>query len=643
MNVRCYTLLLVVLLILPGSASAQEADTLTSTNYDAERSVIESALGTVVKVIKTATFRDGDDSMNNRLHDLAARLNAVNQSLNPTPATPFSAAVTTDPEPPKPPPSITDLQELEDLLNELYNQVRDIRTTLQAEENYELAEQLAPVENGIDNAVVQTRRLIRNQPMPAIADAEPQELEEPETPSSPWLEPGSYEEGRRRGGSGEIRGDLDEGLDDMREGMRDARSAYREAMDEMREGIAEARDAVHVAVEEADPYSDSRRYYRYREPRSPFDDFDYADAYVGEFYNRWPYRETALYRPIPAIRYNRVEGLVLGARLLPLEWGDWDSAKIYGQAGYAFELKKARYEVGAEIRPFPYASDDYDFKIGGAYRRNTATNDTWKMNWVENTIAALLFEYDYLDYYQVDGFSLYAIQRLSSYAQFSIGYRSETYSSLDKESTWSLFGGHEFRLNPGVNRGLMNSMLFTLEGGQLSGLYSIPRGFAFRFEGELGDSFGGDFSFNRFLGDMRVYMPFGFSSSFAIRTRAGYASDNTPIQKMFTLGGIGSVRAYPQNVFFGTRMLLANVEYTIAHISPLDDIFADVQVFGFGDAGWVNTATSNEFDFGDVFPAAGVGLSFADRSVRLELAWPLKDVGGQRGDPTLWLRLTPTF
>ena len=636
MHIRCYVTLFAASLLLPLSLHAQETDTLGTSDYRAERTVIESALGTVVKVIKTATFRDEDETVSNRLHDLAARLNAVNQSL---PSTPFAQAITSDDEP-APPPSVTDLQNLETSLNELYNLVRDLRTTLQADNNFELASQLAPVEEGIDNAVVQTRRLIRNQPEPALANAE---LEEPEAPSSPWLEPGTYREGQRNGNTGNVRPEIDDAMNDVRESMADARNSYDEAMDDVRAGIAEARQAVNNAVKDVDPYrNNSRKYYRYREPRSPFDDFDYADAYVGEFYNRWPYRETALYRPIPAIRYNRVEGLVLGARLMPLEWGDWDSAKIYGQAGYAFEMKKPRFEIGAEVRPFPHLTDDFDFKFGGAYRRNTTTNDTWKMNWVENTIAALLFEYDYLDYYGVDGFSFYAVQRLSPYAQFSIGYRSEKYSTLVNEATWSLFGGHEFRLNPPASPGHMNSMVFTLEGGQLSGLYSIPRGIAFRFEGEVGDGLGGDFAFNRYVGDMRFYVPFGYSSSIGFRFRAGYASDSAPIQKAFTLGGIGSVRAYPQNGFLGTRMLLANVEYTIAHISPLDDIFNSVQIFGFGDAGWVNTPGTNEVDLDDVFPAAGLGLSFADRSIRLELAWPLKDVGGDR-DPTLWLRLTPTF
>lgn len=628
MTVRYYTLLLAALIAWPAQLFAQQADTTASNNYQAERRIIESTLGAVVKVIKTATFRDGDTPVDNRLQDLATRLNAVNMAL---PVAPLSANAPAD----TPPPSISDLQQLENMLNELYDQVRDLRTTFQAENNYELANRLIPVETGIDEAVVQTRRIIKADEALMVADLQVDEDRQGER----WLKPGRYRDGERRS-SGEVGSETDDAMDDVRDSMDDVRVTYREAMEDVRQGVTEARNAVH----DADRYASNRKYYRYREPRSPFDDFDYADAYVGEFFNRWPYRETALYRPVPAIRYNRVEGLVLGARFLPLEWGDWESAKIYGQAGYAFEMKKPRYEVGLEVRPFPHVTDDFDFKLGASYRRNTTTNDLWKINWLENSLSAMLFEYDYMDYFEVQGFSVYAIQRLSPYAQFSLGYRSEDYSSLENKTTWSLFGGNEFRLNPFINEGRMNSAVFALEGGQLAGLHSVPRGTAFRFEAEVGqlETGSGNLNFSRYLGDMRFYIPFGYSSSFGMRFRGGFASEDTPIQKMFTLGGIGSIRAYPQNAFYGTRMVLANAEYTIANISPLDDIFDDIQLFGFAEAGWVNAFGNNTIDKDNIFPAAGFGLSFADRSIRLELAWPLKEYGGQK-DPTLWLRLSPTF
>ena len=85
-------------------------------------------------------------------------------------------------------------------------------------------------------------------------------------------------------------------------------------------------------------------------------------------------------------------------------------------------------------------------------------------------------------------------------------------------------------------------------------------------------------------------------------------------------------------------MLLGNVEYIVDDIEPFDDI----QLIGFADLGWVNAFGTNDFDFDDVIPSAGIGLGLDDRDVRLELSWPLRDFGGDQG-PSLWLRITPSF
>ena len=635
MTAHCYrpllTCLLFIGLLAPSTLFAQEADTSRTNDYATERDFIQSTLGTFVKVISTASFREEDPSVTDRLQSLAERLNSVNQSL---PGKTLLTATTQEDSTKA--LSLAELQTLEESLDELYAMVRDMRMSMEAENNFEVADRLAVVEKGIDSAVVQTRRLLRSgddtqgelmemEPTPAIAAAEP-ELE-PETEEGEWLRPGQYRDDARYAS-----------VDDDDERSGEETFANWDIDNDIRRSIREATDAAY----EAHSYSSNRKYYRYREPSSPFDDFDYADAYVGEFFNKWPFRETALYRPIPAIRYNRVEGLVLGGRLLPLEWGDWENAKIYGQAGYAFSLKKPRFEVGAEIRPFPYLTDNYDFKLGASYRRNTTSNDIWKVNWVENTIASILFEYDYMDYYQVDGYSFYAVQRLSPFVQFSLGYRSEDYSSLETTEEWSLFQAGNFRFNPPVAETRLNSFVAAVEGGQLYNMYSVPKGWAFRIDAEISEGLENDFNFQRYLGDVRVYVPMGYQSSLGLRLRGGYVSDEAPIQKLFTLGGLGSIRAYPQNVFIGTEMLLGNVEYTIASVAPFDDIFDDIQLFGFADAGWVNGFAGNDFDWDDVYSSAGLGLSFADRSLRLELAWPLNDFGQDR-DPTLWLRLTPTF
>ncbi len=629
---RIPTLCLVAIALFVSPSRAQEADT-TAADYAAERHLIQSTLGTLVKVIKTATFRDEDDAVGDRLQNLAQQLSTISASIpSAEPLTPETGAATLTPASSTIQPlALDDLQTLESALNDLYAQVRELRATLEADESYALAEQMAVIEDGLDRAVVQTRRIVRRQTQATLAtneaiDAPVEDVEpadEPVVETEPmregWLRPGVYEEGERTA-------TIDDDEDDLNVHL---------AMDDVRREVEEARStAAHVARD------GSRTTYRYR--NDPFDRYDEAEAFVGEFYNRWPYRETGLYRPIPPIRYNRVEGLVLGARFLPLEWGDFEQAKVFGQAGYAFELQDIRYEVGAEFAPFYRGNEDFAFKLGGSYRQNTSTNDLWKISWVENTLAAMFFEYDYMDYYEVEGYSLYAMQRLTPFAQLSAGYRAEDYSSLSNNTSWSLFGSRDFRLNPLIDAGRMESYVFALEGGMLAHLSTYPRGMAYRVEVETG-KFDGQ-TFNRYLADARFYIPTGYQSTLALRLRGGMASDDAPFQKLFSLGGVGSVRGYPQNGYIGSRMLLANGEFTIARISPLNDIFDDVQVFGFGDAAWTNTvAGTDTVDLNNLFTSAGFGMSFADRTIRLELAWPLTDLPGVEREPMLWLRLTPTF
>ncbi len=375
------------------------------------------------------------------------------------------------------------------------------------------------------------------------------------------------------------------------------------------------------------------------------DDADnYLTTFVGDLSYRWPYRHTALYRPIPAWRYNRVDGLVLGVRKRPLEWDAYERVGLYGQVGYAFELKRVQYEAGAEVRLGErYGEEGPDLKLGGAYRRLTATDDLWKSGWAENTIASFFFSYDFFDYYQTEGWTVYAIAKASPYVQLSAGFRAEDYETLGRNTGWSLFGGEHFRFNPAVDEGRMQSLVFALEGGRVSRFHTQPSGIVYRLEMEIGKGMGGEFAFNRFVADGRAYMRTTRRTTLSVRLRGGRATgESVPFQKTFSLGGIGSVRGYPQNIFRGERMLLGNAEYAISDFDVFGDWFGGLQLSGFFDAGWVSRVGKTSFEFDEMFTSAGVGLGFFERRVRLDLAFPLTDRGGSR-DPSLWLRLLPAF
>lgn len=450
--------------------------------------------------------------------------------------------------------------------------------------------------------------------------------------------------------------DLDDAIDEAGDDVRIRRDAPN------RYEIRNGRERVSIRTSDDDWWDEDDRWERRSENRSwkrdrdewrdewrdtwksgSFDSFNESDAF-GEWNQRWPYQTQAWYRNIPSIRYNRVEGLFLGVTRAPLEWSSWDRGRIYGQGGYAFALDQWQYRIGAETRfGSRQHTPNVDLKIGGSYQRNTDTDDLWKTSWGENTAASFFFRHDFFDYYQTEGWTGYAVARLTRYAQLSAAYRNEEYRSLSRNTNWSIFGEGNFRTNPGITEGLMSSVVLAFEGGSITTRNHQPKGVAFRLEAELGQGLGGDFDFSRYLGDLRTYARLAPEAGLSLRFRGGFTEGSVPAQKAFTLGGIGSVRGYGQNQFVGTRMALANAELSLYDPDIADWILDDITLFGTFDVGWTNLqAGSNVFSVEDMFASAGFGLALDDRNVRLEVSWPLQDLGTDY-KPSVWLRFNPSF
>lgn len=627
-------LMLASLLLLPLSLQAQDTRPAHDRPaherpYASERHMIETALATVISIIQEVTLQNTGHAVGDHLRNMATQLGGATEKLVQMPPQAATPAVPLMPD---------DLERLRTILTNLQRDLAELRESLNAEGQADLADRLLPLDDGLAEAQRLVRNLEDDRRVAARADDDRYDDDNRHRADEDgWLRPGRY-------GDDEYYDDEDpeDRRTRAREEVREARRNAREIRREAQETAEEIREEIRDEWDSDDWWRDRRRDDHEHHDAS-FDHHTDASYWVGDLTNRWPYRESALYRPFPAIRYNRVEGLVLGVQRSKLEWDSWEKGRIYGQVGYAFALKDVRYEVGAETRLGGRYGSNNDLKIGGSYRHTTATNDLWKSSWAENSLAAFLFRTDFFDYYQTEGFTLYAVGRFGRHAQASVGYRSDEYISMGREATWSLFGGESFRFNPLIDEGLMQSIVVTLEGGQVRDLHRLPEGGAVRLEAEFGDGLGGDFAFNRYIGDARLYLPVSGSSSLSLRFRAGQATgDFVPYQKAFTLGGIGSVRAFSQNRYVGTHMLLGNIEYGLYHIGLLDGLFDDLLVSGFLDAGWVGDDGFDTFDMDDLIPSAGLGLGFADRTVRLELAWPLKDLEGTR-QPALWLRINPAF
>jgi outer membrane protein insertion porin family len=113
--------------------------------------------------------------------------------------------------------------------------------------------------------------------------------------------------------------------------------------------------------------------------------------------------------------------------------------------------------------------------------------------------------------------------------------------------------------------------------------------------------FGGDFNFEKYTLEGRYYLPLGENHTLAMRAWAGMVTGDAPITEFFFSGGPDTLRGYQQNQFFGTRFLLANLEYRF----PIGNIkFLRGAVFA--DAG--NAWSPGDFNEDKIYLDAGIGL-----------------------------------
>ena len=377
----------------------------------------------------------------------------------------------------------------------------------------------------------------------------------------------------------------------------------------------------------------------------------YGADHVGASTGRPYFSESVLYRDPPPIRYNRVEGLTIGLQRSPLNVYSDDRARAFGQIAFATELNRFRFTGGVEARV--YQSSDHALKVGAKGYQNTFTEDDWKTSYLENSLGGLIFGHDFFNYFEARGAQVYAVYELPATLQVSAGLRTELNDGLRNRTGWSIFDGDGFSENPAAMSGRSSAALFAVEAGRVKNLKGLPTGGALRVSAELGSGLSAqddwldtrataDLAYNRFTADGRVYLPTSDRTRLVLRVRGGYATSETPVQKQFFLGGIGSVRGYGQNAFVGTRSLLGNAEFIVDGATLTDDLFDDVFLAVHADAGWTGRP-GDSFRIGDVLPAAGFGIGLDERAVRLDVTWPLKSVNGSGYTPSIWLRITPNF
>ena len=317
------------------------------------------------------------------------------------------------------------------------------------------------------------------------------------------------------------------------------------------------------------------------------------------------------------VRYNRVEGLFLGVSPPQTKMFEFEP---FGYVGYGFENSKWRYEIGLKRSWFWMNR----LEVGSAYYDLTDTIDRWIVSGLENTLAAILFREDFMDYFHTKGWRIYAAQNISETYLFGLEFRADRYESMKAKTNWSIFSGSKkFRPNPFVSEGKMLSIKATAE----VDLMGYREGWIFRGEYEkAGGPFKGDFDFDRFWLQGKRYQRTVGNQSAVIRIMAGLhqisTPDTLPEQRRFDLGGIETLRGYRFKEFTGDRMLLGNVYYLfggdLLGRSGVP-VLRTLQLILFSDTG-AACHTFNGLQLRDLKTDVGIAICDLENTLRINFA-----------------------
>jgi hypothetical protein len=338
--------------------------------------------------------------------------------------------------------------------------------------------------------------------------------------------------------------------------------------------------------------------------------------------------EEARFRPVFGLRYNRVDGPAptVGAAF---QTGRSPAPVLFAQGTYAYSRKRPLYEAGFTV-PF---GDRPQFSLGGVVYRRTATEDDWIVTPAENTLFAMVARTDYQDDYEAQGGRVNATWSPGSDFELRGGARIETQRSLSTRTRISLTGRHPvFRPNTPIKDG--DEQALTL--GIRIGPAEVPLRGGLHGEAQYersGDPLQGDFEYGRARGALRYKASLAPTRDFRARLVAGSTLTGTlPAQKLWYVGGIGTLRGHDFKSSAGDQFFVVNAElYQRAR--------KNLYVFSFLDCGaaWFGSDNLSRQKPG---LDAGFGVRIAQGPAAVTIAKNLRDGDSK---PRVGVRLGDTF
>ena len=356
------------------------------------------------------------------------------------------------------------------------------------------------------------------------------------------------------------------------------------------------------------------------------------------------------YSPVDALSF------AIGAQGTIFDRGRFTNTHWSGYVSRKFGPDRFGYSFGIERALLPQSM----LQIGGSIQDITATDDDWRLGDAEQSLVALLFRNTFRDYYRRKGFQVHAALTPAEAHELVVAWRDESHGSLANETNYGVFrDSHVFRANraadPGDLRALVLGYTFDSRGAAggapedryrrhlLDSLFGdeVERepGFRVEWRSEIAPgAFGHDFDFARHVVQARGWWTPSSGRGIGARVIAGGSSGTLPAQRVFALGGIGSVHGYRFKEQAGDGMVLLNGEFRqqLGGSEFAGLVFLDVgRVYGATPPGPQDPA----YEPGAWMRGVGVGLEF-DGGARVEFGWRLNEIPGSL---QVLFRLRPSF
>jgi hypothetical protein len=310
-------------------------------------------------------------------------------------------------------------------------------------------------------------------------------------------------------------------------------------------------------------------------------------------------------------RYNRVEGLALGAR------GAVDFGRLTLDGSGRLALADGEPDVEAGLTR---ETGTARLRLAG-YRRLAGVDPAARALGFGNSLGALLLARDDGDYYRATGLELTGAPSVTAAQQFTWRVFAERQRRAMKRTDFSLAhaldGDQVFRPNIAAD-----------SADQLGAAiaFHAQRGFdpeAPRWGADLTvDGGAGTFGFVRVSGAVRLATPLAPRLAGAVEVAGGISAGRVPVQSRWYLGGPNTLRGYGGGVQSGDAFWRARVE--------LANRFPAARLVWFTDVG--RAGPRDRLSLRRSLLGAGVGASFLDGLVRLDLGRGLRSPTGWRLD-----------